>query len=312
MAHLEFVTVDVFTSQQYSGNPLGVVFLPEDASTISQAQKQTIAREFNLSETIFMHSGTGPKRTIDIFTTDSELPFAGHPTIGAASWLLHHSTNPQDKAVTTLITKSGEIPITRAEKENAVSAKIAHNVRIHQSGFPIKELLRLIPSLAPTYMAVENPGDLPIVSIVNGMSQVHVELPCLSALEQVTTTVGGEMPSNKYLDKGWELGLVLFYFYVRDVSDKQSGKKVIRTRSIVGNLEDPATGSAASGLVSYLTLTSPQGSETYDYEIVQGVEMGRRSEIGLAVDRGAHGIERVELGGAAVKVSEGRIVVPDA
>ncbi|RAK95015.1 PhzF family phenazine biosynthesis protein [Aspergillus ibericus CBS 121593] len=323
---LRFATLDVFTTQPYSGNPLGVVFLPDSSSTpITQEQKQLIAQEFNLSETIFIHptSQSSPSsRTIDIFTTTEELPFAGHPTIGAVSWFLEHSANEADKTnVQTLITKAGPFAISRVpgSQSGAVAAKIAHNVHIHSSRFAVSELLRLHPSLVP-FLGQGGPDSFPVFSIVKGMSQVLVELPSLEALAATECPVSGEVIPCKsvaeggYLDAGWEeSGLVVVYFYVRDVYDETTGKKVIRSRMLLRNIEDPATGSAASGLASYLALTGAEAGSTAEFDIVQGVEMGRRSDISVAVTVGARGqekkIETVELRGSAVKVTSGELVI---
>ncbi|PLN81217.1 putative phenazine biosynthesis-like protein [Aspergillus taichungensis] len=319
--HIRFVTLDVFTSQAYSGNPLGVVFLPDENNSqipaLTQRQKQTIAQEFNLSETIFVYPGEGETRTIDIFTTDMELPFAGHPTIGAASWFL--SLGETSSPVNRLITKSGEIPIAVQQsgpsRGGGVVAKIAHNVHLHSAKFPLRELLRLHPSLSPFFPADAEGAEavsFPVFSIVRGMTQIHVQLPSLEALAAVTTSAGGELVTadSGYLDEEWATGLALVYFYVRDVENSETGASVIRTRSIVGNLEDPATGSAASGLAAYLTLKGGQKGP-HKYDIVQGVEMGRRSVIGVGVTVNEQGlIDTVELKGSAVKVSEGSILVP--
>ena len=83
---------------------------------------------------------------------------------------------------------------------------------------------------------------------------------------------------------------------------------------IEGTLEDSATGSAASGLAAYLSLVDLNGrGKSYDYDIVQGVEMGRRSEIGVTVIRSENGesIKHLELRGRAVKISEGQILVKE-
>ena len=307
MAQARFITLDVFTTQPYTGNPLAVVFLSsENANALTQSQKQAITREFNLSETIFVHPGSGRKRAIDIFTIACEIPFAGHPTIGAASYFLGHS---KDSTVDTLTTKSGDIPIT-LDNENAVAARIAHDVHIHANRFPARELLRLHSTLAPFF---QPDASVPLFSIVKGMSQVLVELPSLEALATVTTALGGEIPSadSGHLDQGWDTGLILTYFFVRNVPDPQTGRNTIRTRGILGNLEDPATGSAASGLASYLALTDGHPAGDYQYNIVQGVEMGRRSDIGVKVGlKEGNQIGSVELKGTAVKVSEGSITVP--
>ncbi|KAF9889618.1 hypothetical protein FE257_007126 [Aspergillus nanangensis] len=321
---LRFVTLDVFTTQRYSGNQLGVVFLPSPDQALTQDEKQLIAREFNYSETIFVHPPTDDSsRTIDIFTTDEELPFAGHPTIGAVSWFLELSPNEQDRAnARTLITKSGAMAMSRvASTPGAVAARIAHKAHIHAARFPLAEMLRLHPSLAPFFKGTAETG-FPIISIVKGMSQIHVQLPNLEALAATERPVGGEVvpctasSAGGYLDDGWEgNGLLLPYFYVPGVDDATTGKSVIRTRMFLRNEEDPATGSAASGLAAYLTLTSTEfASKTqFDYHMVQGVEMGRRSDIGLAVtlgdDKGERRIAAVELSGQSVQVMSGELQI---
>lgn len=316
MTQLSFVTLDVFTLRAYGGNPLAVVFLPEDDSkALTQEQKHTIAKEFNLSETIFVHPVCDQsKRTIDIFTLECEIVFAGHPTIGAASWFLCHAADAARSGVTTLVTKSGEIPISISDPSSqAVAAKIAHNTRIHAARLPVRDLLRLHPILAPYFS--QSDASFPLFSIVNGMSQTFIELPSLEALAAVTPAVGGELFSaenSTYLDDGWRSGLISVYFFVRDVPDKATGKNVIRTRMMLGSLEDPATGSSACGLAAYLTLTDGQAGQEHKYHVVQGVEMGRRSDIGVAVSMDEEReIEQVVLTGTAVQVSEGKITVPE-
>ncbi|RAH71961.1 PhzF family phenazine biosynthesis protein [Aspergillus aculeatinus CBS 121060] len=373
--HVNYITLDVFTNTAYTGNPLAVVFLPPPSSstssntTLTQRQKQTLAREFNFSETIFIHPGPSSgsnttHRTIDIFTPTDELPFAGHPTIGAAAWFLRLSSlspssgnPPKEDAITHLITKSGTIPIalipatspspspspspaasettSGQAKGEGVTARIAHNPHVHAKRFPLRELLRLHGSLAPFF--TQNNSDLgeqeqeqqqqqqqqkefsfPVFSIVKGMSQVLVEVPSLAALAAVTTSAGGEMvgPESGYMDGegGWAVGHCVLYFYVRGVQDDDQGKdrEVIRTRAIAGNVEDPATGSAACGLAAYLSLTDGTPKERRGFDFVQGVEMGRRSEIGVEVEMGddAETIAHVDLKGNAVKVSEGSIAIP--
>ncbi|RAK75537.1 PhzF family phenazine biosynthesis protein [Aspergillus fijiensis CBS 313.89] len=373
--HVNYITLDVFTNTAYTGNPLAVVFLPPLSSstssntTLTQRQKQTLAREFNFSETIFIHpdpsSGSNTThRTIDIFTPTDELPFAGHPTIGAAAWFLHLSSPspslspspspspsfgnpPKENAITHLITKSGTIPIalipatspspspspaasettSGQAKGEGVTARIAHNPHVHAKRFPLREVLRLHGSLAPVF--TQNNSDqgeqeqqkeisFPVFSIVKGMSQVLVEVPSLAALAAVTTSAGGEMvgPESGYMDGegGWAVGHCVLYFYVRGAQDDDQGKdrEVIRTRAIAGNVEDPATGSAACGLAAYLSLTEGTPKERRGFDFVQGVEMGRRSEIGVEVEMGddAETIAHVDLKGNAVKVSEGSIAIP--
>ncbi|KAF3386939.1 putative isomerase [Penicillium rolfsii] len=317
MVQLPFVTVDVFTTKAFTGNPLAVVFLPEDtdpAHQLTQRQKHQLTLEFNLSETIFVHPVTDPKkRTIDIFTLEGELPFAGHPTIGAANWFLCQSTANRDaEQVTSLITKSGEIPISIQDAATGtVAAKIAHNTRIHAKRFSLSDLLYFHPTLKPYFPAGTT---FPLFSIVNGISQLFIELPSLEALSAVSRATGGDLiPTEQHLDAGWQSGILCVYFFVRDVDDEVTGKKVIRSRMMLGALEDPATGSSASGLAAWLALTEGRAGEEYRHLIVQGVEMGRRSDIGVNVKLDGEGkIAQVELTGSAVRVSEGKIAVPES
>ncbi|KAF3407243.1 putative isomerase [Talaromyces pinophilus] len=316
---IPYVTLDVFTKSIFSGNPLGVVFLPSPTA-LTQTQKQEIAKEFNYSETIFVHPvdpQTPTQQRIDIFTTDRELPFAGHPTIGTASWVLYLSPDKGD--VNTLLTKAGPIPVSLRPSGDEAAALIPHDVRIHQKKFPVQELLRLHPTVKPFVDLTANEDGFPVVSIVKGMTQIHVELPSLEALAAVGPAAGGEgvpaveVSQGGYLDEGWGgHGLVVVYFYVRDVADEVTGKKVIRTRMFLESEEDPATGSAASGLAALLVLRDGAKAADQldrDFHVVQGVEMGRRSDIGLHVSLKPNGggIESVELSGSSVKVAKGEI-----
>lgn len=130
---LSFATLDVFTSTRFEGNPLAVVRVPAALrGAVTSARKQAVAREFNLSETVFLHepvNGDAAAATvleIDIFTVDQELPFAGHPTIGTSVLARHHFY----PAVETLLTKSGPIRLLPPSSpgSRAVRARIAHNV----------------------------------------------------------------------------------------------------------------------------------------------------------------------------------------
>lgn len=137
------------------------------------------------------------------------------------------------------------------------------------------------------------------------MTFVLVELQDVEALGLVS--LANQSPGADGLDQHWNDTFVGTYFFVRTGKSKE-GAVTIRTRMIEGPLEDPATGSAASDLAAYLALTEGNGNETLNFEIVQGVEMGRRSEILieilLAEDKT---ISKLSLEGGAVEVMEGRL-----
>ena len=138
------------------------------------------------------------------------------------------------------------------------------------------------------------------------MTFILIELKSLEALQSVSIT--GAPVTVSGLDEEWNNTFVGTYFYVRTPSAE--GMQSLRTRMIEGTLEDPATGSAASDLAAYLSLTHGKPGQTLEYEITQGVEMGRKSDISVQVVLGQEsGIEKITLGGKTVPVMEGQLLV---
>lgn len=302
-----FETYDVFTTTRYLGNALGVVTIPADAVKPTQEQKQAVAREFNLSETIFIHQvadpATNKQRQVDIFVTDAELPFAGHPVIGAAVSLL-------DEGVDTIITKAGPIPVSRTGPQSAQAA-VPFNTHLHQ------KRLRDAPSsaLSLSDVAVIRDAELhaPLFSIVKGMNFYLTELPDLETLGQVK--VASFDPPQELLDEEWRAGFAGVYYFVR-LGDRTGDDGVpivsLRTRMIAGALgiEDAATGSASCCLCSYLsTVASKQSVPFVRYEITQGVEMGKESSIVVTIGVKDGQLDSVSLSGAAAKVMKGVLTI---
>jgi PhzF family phenazine biosynthesis protein len=312
---LSFTIVDVFTNSRYQGNPLAIVLLPPSSQFVpTQSQLQAIASEFNLSETIFLEhtttedEGNGVRRA-RIFTTTREILFAGHPTIGAATYLLvHNASQPMPKA---LVPGAGPIPISLVpSKSGYVRANVPHTYHHHAKRCDAPQLLALHSTLSPF---IKQEQTFPIVSIVHGMTWVLVELQNLDALAaaQLGNASANILANSGILDEGWEYNAqICVYLYVRNAEPEQLGVETIRTRMFVRNLEDPATGSAASGLTSYLALKeADEKGEQRLWNIVQGVEMGRRSEIGVRLTTTGGKVELIELSGTAIVVSEGTIRV---
>lgn len=313
---LPFTTVDVFTESHYTGNPLAIVSLPPPTDFApAQTQLQSIASEFNLSETIFLEHPTefdidAGRRRARIFTTAREISFAGHPTIGAATHLLVHSAS--DSSIRNLVPGAGPIPISRhPSKPGYVSAVVAHTYHHHAQRCPAQRLLALHSTLSPF---ISESQTFPIVSIVHGMTWVLVELDTLEALAAAAlgNASANILADSGILDEAWDYKAPIgVYLFVRHAEVAEQGVEVVRTRMLIRGLEDPATGSAASALTGYLTLAEKeQRGIKREWKIAQGVEMGRRSEIGLRVElrkQGIAGIETIELSGTAVVVSEGTI-----
>ncbi|KAJ7489176.1 hypothetical protein FB451DRAFT_1223966 [Mycena latifolia] len=296
--HLKFTKLDVFTSTPFVGNPLAIVHVPSSVQ-LSQAEKQLVAREFNLSETVFHHENDAADIespvVIDIFTTTEELPFAGHPTVGSGFFLL--ARVPQLDTV-TLRTKAGDIPVVRGTDGGTVRLRVPIDFKVH-SPLTIPSVKTQQPGLADTDYVNGAGGAEACASIVKGMTFLLLELAseaALARLQPYPTRLA--IPNMETVLGAWGVGFAGVYAFV----ERADG--VVRTRMFDGVLEDPATGSAASTLGGWLALRRGPGVHTID--IVQGVEMGRRSEIRVVVDVGADKeIKDIKLEGVAVQVMEG-------
>ena len=311
---LPYSTLDVFTTTRYKGNQLAVVHLPSvlASSHLSQETKQTIAREFNFSETVFLHDSLiGPAIwRLDIFTLKEELPFAGHPIIGTICHLCQREEPPLESV--TLHCKAGPIVGRYDPKTKLAEADIPHNVRIHQATVSGRAALKTQPYLSRTSVVT---NELRVVSVVKGMSFVLIQVPSVSPhLEKLDVSNHSVDCDSVNLDEGWTPSFVGTYFYA---IISQSDEKVVRLRTrmlepSVG--EDSATGSAASALASFLALKEGTGKMTFYYSIEQGVEMGRASEIQVKVTLDATGkaVERLVLAGRAIQITKGVLYLPES
>lgn len=199
---LSFVTLDVFTTARYTGNPLAIINVPASHAPLSQSQKQRMAREFNLSESVFLHGQTesdiaSSSVRIDIFTAYAEVPFAGHPTVGTANYLLRILQNDPLNQVQALQAKAGRFGITLDQAVNGTRIGVAHDVHIHADPFADRPF-----------------GQYPVVSIVKGMTFILAQLPDLEALGRQTKNLLGTentYTSQDALDEGWRTGIVATY-----------------------------------------------------------------------------------------------------
>ncbi|KAJ6551197.1 hypothetical protein B0H19DRAFT_1072950 [Mycena capillaripes] len=302
---LKFTKLDVFTATPFVGNPLAIVHVPRTVE-LAQAEKQLIAREFNLSETVFHHEEDDASSpvTIDIFTTSEELPFAGHPTIGSGFFLLSRAAQLE---TVTLRTKAGDIPVVRGSGTtvrpvSTVRLQVPIDFKVHPS-LSIPSVKGLQPLLSDADYVNGSHAAEPCASIVKGMTFLLVALTSEDALARVqaypTRLV---IPDASTTLGAWAAGFAgIYIFYERDDG-------VVRVRMFDGTMEDPATGSAASTLGGWLALRRGPGVHTFD--LVQGVEMGRRSEIRVVVDVGTDNvIKSIGLEGAAVQVMEGVVTI---
>ena len=299
---LSFITVDVFTQTRFLGNPLAIVRIPK-GKDVSTKQMQTIAREFNLSETLFIHeaqkSNDGVTEwRVRIFLVNNEVPFAGHPTIGAACYALGTLADGAGKG--RLVCKAGPIEIEYAD--GFAKAGIPHNFHRHvENQVSVENVYRLHPALKKGEAAVKS---VEVASPVKGMNFAMIELESIDALGLVSPS--GIVPDLP-IDKGWEGFMGSFLFVITE--QPSAGKPVkLQTRMLQDTMEDPATGSASCALSALLAMRLKL-SKTTKFEITQAVEMERQSDIGVVITlkESMDAVEGMELNGSSVKVMEGTL-----
>ena len=272
--------------------------------------KQTIAREFNFSETVFIHDflrGSQGHR-IEIFTVKEELPFAGHPVIGTINYMTQRKNPPLPSV--DLLCKAGLIHGFYHDKEGVSQAELPHTFQIHYQLVPSRLMLSSQPDALQKILALDH---FPVVSIVKGLSFVLINVPSvLPYLEMVEPNCFNFDLSKIKLDEGWEDSFVGAYFYTK-TSHPGHGVISLRARMLERSVgEDAATGSAASALACFLALKDGNPNKTYRFNIQQGGEMGRASDIGVSVDLEKDGksVKSLVLAGSAVLVTQGTLTLP--
>jgi trans-2,3-dihydro-3-hydroxyanthranilate isomerase len=282
VGRFRYVLADVFTDTPLQGNQVAVF---TDAREIPKDKLQRIAREMNLSETVFVYKpeGEGHAR-IRIFTPTRELPFAGHPTLGTAFIL----SGPLQLEEIKLETGQGVVPV-RLERDD--SGRIVFG-----------RMAQPLPSVEPYVEAEElfdilgvGGAELPVEVYDNGVQHAYV---CLGSEEDV----GGLRP---------DLGRLVDHASTVCVSCFAGEGNRWKTRMFApgsGVAEDPATGSAAGPLALHL---ARHGRIAFgdEIEISQGVEVGRPSTLFARVEGSADDVQRVEVGGSAVTVARGELSV---
>jgi trans-2,3-dihydro-3-hydroxyanthranilate isomerase len=275
-----YVVCDVFTNQPLAGNQLAVF---TDARGIPEEQLQPLARELNYSETTFVYPPNGDGHVfMRIFTPSTEIPFAGHPTLGTAFVL----AGPLQLVELRIETLQGVVPV-RVEREGA---RIVFG-RMDQP-LPTIAPFERTDELLAALGGVES--QLPIEVYDNGLRHVYVALGS-------TDDVAALAPDMQ------RLGALGAYGFNCFAGDGLAWK----TRMFgigLGVVEDPATGSAAGPLALHL---ARHGRIAFGEEIEfsQGAEISRPSTLYARVDGTADAVERIEVGGSAVIVARGEFSI---
>ena len=323
---LPFYTLDVFTDRTFGGNPLGVF---PDATHLPTELMQRIALEMNLSETVFL----GPPDTkggaarVRIFTPRSEVPFAGHPTVGAAIFLAGEvaaapggdsgggwsasvvPNAPADGEITLVLEENvGPVPtVVRFEGGTPVFAKFTtallpeHRPNLH----PIPKVAALI-GLDESDIGGIGPGGstLGVEQVSCGLEYFIIPVRTIDAVRRSSLDTARWQ---RMLADAWA-----HHVYVVAMGGERDGVDVHVRMYAPGSgvAEDPATGSAAAALGGYLSAAEGSEEASLSWVVEQGIEMGRPSILHVEADRAGGTTSAVRVGGGALRVSRGIMAVP--
>ena len=297
-----FVQVDVFTDRVFGGNPLAVVL---DAEGIADAEMQAIAREMNLSETTFVLPPTREDcvARVRIFTPGSELPFAGHPTIGTSYVLAREGLLPPGASEIALEEGVGPVSVRFEGDPGAPTfAWMTHGA----AHFGPEVADRAAVAAALSLEESDLLAGMPLRPGSTGLPFLYVPL-------RDAATVDRAAPDPVALKRfaGEDERLPFFVF----APDPDPGAGRVYSRmlgtDLLGIPEDPATGSASGPLGAYLVQhglvrTAPEVRIVSE----QGTRMGRQSFIHIRLRTAGEQITSIEVGGSTVPVLEGTLRLP--
>ena len=292
---LDYFVVDVFTDTPLRGNPLAVVF---DTVGLGTEKMQAIAREFNLSETSFVQRRPVAVERVEgvrvrIFTTQEELNFAGHPTLGTASVLKMQAPETVSDDTITLALNVGPVPVRfsgsglhgeMTQRDPEFGAELDAAIVAQLIGLTPGDL---DPALVPQVVSTGTAFAIVVLRSVQALGRLRVDQDAATAWLR-------------------ERGARWFYVLAPNTA-AETGRWRARMQFYGG--EDPATGSAAGCAISYLVARGrvPSGRRIH---VRQGVEIGRPSDLFLSATRNSACVTDVRVGGRTVLVAKGQLFLP--
>jgi trans-2,3-dihydro-3-hydroxyanthranilate isomerase len=303
MPRFRYLTADVFTDQPYGGNQLAVF---PDASSIPEHRLQDVAREFNYSETTFVYPPSDPAHTrrVRIFTPGTELPFAGHPTVGTAHVLAAIGDVPLAGELTRIVLEElvGPVPVTiRAERGQPTYCALSV-AKLPEEGPPAPSREALARALS---LEVDDllDGDWEPRGWTCGVPYLFVPLRDRAAVARSRVNADAW---ERVLADSWAPEILVFAREGERAGSDLHGRMYAPGFGIA---EDPATGSAAAAMAGYLARRDPRRDGTLRWRLEQGFEMKRPSILDIEADV-AHGvITGVRVGGGTVLVCEGTMLI---
>jgi trans-2,3-dihydro-3-hydroxyanthranilate isomerase len=284
--------LDVFTTKPFAGNPLAVV---TDGDDISKERMQAVAREMNLSETVFVQKPTNNRALarLRIFTTQCELPLAGHPVIGTWFLLAQLGVVPASEGRVRVLqqTGAGILPVEFSFHDGR---PVSVTMTQRPARFALPRIAKPALAAALGLKPSEFSDELRVESVSTGIFNLMVPLKSRKALGKIEmnlATLAKVLGTSASVAYCFALG--------------SRGHAFARGMVPWGTLEDPATGSAAGSLGAYL-VTHKQLRPREKLTIMQGVEMGRPSHIEVEIEE-TRGRLTPRVSGSAVCVLEGHI-----
>jgi trans-2,3-dihydro-3-hydroxyanthranilate isomerase len=294
-----YLTCDVFTDRVFGGNQLAVF---PDASEIPPELMAPIAKEFNYSETTFVLPPDDPSHTakVRIFTPGGELPFAGHPTVGTAHVLAAIGTVrlTGDRTDIVFEEKVGPIPVSIRSANGVPTFAQLSVAQLPEVGPPPPSPDVLAPALSLSVDDFALGATMP-EAVSCGVPFLFIPLKNRDAVRRASVRL--DLFNAALAD--YTTSKVMIF-----AMDPELDGHDVRARMFapsIGVPEDPATGSACSGLSGYLAARDPRRDGTLRWVVEQGFEMGRPSILELEADKKDGAITAVRVGGSTVMVCEG-------
>jgi trans-2,3-dihydro-3-hydroxyanthranilate isomerase len=301
---ISYSIYDVFTQKKLTGNPLAVIF---DAGHLDDATMQSIAGEMNLSETVFVNASDHPAHaaTLRIFTPGGELPFAGHPTVGAAVALAERGRAAD----------AGSADIVCVLEEKVGPVRCAVRLRPGETGFAEFDLPR---KSAQIHLPLDLAQLADALGIAEGTLGFENHVPSIWTAGvpflMIPVQNLGIISSMDFDANLWERSAPLVegklasaYVYCRGGVNHAAKFHARMFSPDMGIVEDPATGAAVAALSGAIHYFDGLSEGHYPLMVEQGVEMGRPSHIHLHMDVKDGEISRARIGGYAVRIASGTL-----
>jgi trans-2,3-dihydro-3-hydroxyanthranilate isomerase len=302
MRRLHYHRVDVFTDRAFGGNPLAVI---TNGRGVASETMQAVAKEFNLSETTFVLPPDDPRHDwrVRIFTPGSELPMAGHPTIGTSFVLAREHMIRRDGRETNITLEEGVGPIpVRVEFEGGEPSFAEMSQPLPKFGPELTDRGAVAAMLSLSADDIDE--RLPIEVVSCGVPFLYVPLRTLEAARRARPRA--DLIEGVAEREGFPPEVFVF---TREVENEGSTVHSRMFAPGLGITEDPATGAASGPLGCYLVRHGLAHAGT---EMVseQGIEMGRPSFVRVTIEQTGDDITAVRVGGRCHFMGEGFIDVP--